>query len=101
MAKLGRRPSEENHIERAMEARDQRYIVSATAVFSTVVPSPANLVLLRKKEDPTCSLCGRLTNLEHILSSSQRALTDGSYHWRHDKALSEMEQHLKKAVKKS
>lgn len=66
-----------------------------------VLPSPTNLVRWGKREDPFCSLCGRPANLEHILSSCQRALIDGRYRWRHDRILAVMAHHLEKALKKS
>jgi hypothetical protein len=65
-----------------------------------VLPTPTNLVKWGKREDPYCGLCGSPANLEHILSSCRRALTDGRYRWRHDRVLAEMANYLEEALKK-
>ena len=66
-----------------------------------LLPSPTNLHLWGKEENPFCKLCGKPANLEHILSSCQRALTEGRYRWRHDRVLRVMAREMEKEVKKS
>ena len=65
-----------------------------------VLPTPVNLQTWKLTEDPTCKLCGRPGNLEHILSSCRTALSDGRYRWRHDKILGEIAASLDVAWKK-
>ena len=55
-----------------------------------LLPTPANLQLWGKKDDPACTLCGKRANLEHILSSCNIALQQGRYRWRHDQVLKEL-----------
>ena len=57
-----------------------------TSVYD-VLPTPSNLMIWGKKDDPTCILCGRWCNLEHILSSCSMSLASGRYTWRHNQAL--------------
>ena len=52
-----------------------------------VLPSPTNLCTWGMIEDPSCKLCKRPANLEHVLSSCKIALSDGRYTWRHDQVL--------------
>ena len=52
-----------------------------------VLPSPTNLCTWGLTEDPSCKLCGKPANLEHVLSSCKIALSDGRYTWRHDQVL--------------
>lgn len=52
-----------------------------------VLPSPTNLHTWGITSDPSCKLCQRPANLEHVLSSCRIALRDGRYTWRHDQVL--------------
>ncbi|KAK3753533.1 hypothetical protein RRG08_016548 [Elysia crispata] len=55
-----------------------------------LLPSNANLVRWRKKEDPTCPLCQGRQTTEHVLSSCKIALSQGRYTWRHNRVLQEL-----------
>ncbi|CAC5397103.1 unnamed protein product [Mytilus coruscus] len=55
-----------------------------------VLPTPTNLTMWKLIEDPSCKLCGKPENLEHVLSSRRTALKDGRYTWRHDQVLREI-----------
>lgn len=65
-----------------------------------VLPSPTNLCTWGMSEDPSCKLCGRPANLEHMLSSCRTALTEGRYRWRHDRVLTALAAKLDSARKK-
>ena len=64
-----------------------------------VLPTPTNLVLWGKQEDPGCRLCGKPANLEHVLSSCKKALVEGRYRWRHDKVLDQLGKQLEAATR--
>ena len=55
-----------------------------------VLPTPTNLVKWGKTEDPNCKLCGKPCTLQHVLSSSNVALTQGRYSSRHNTVLQEL-----------
>lgn len=55
-----------------------------------LLPSPSNLCTWGLAESPNCVLCGKPSNLQHILSSCQVALADGRYTWRHNEILREI-----------
>ncbi|GFN88527.1 reverse transcriptase [Plakobranchus ocellatus] len=55
-----------------------------------LLPSNANLVRWRKKDDPTCPLCQGRQTTEHVLSSCKVALSQGRYTWRHNRVLQEL-----------
>ncbi|CAG2194166.1 unnamed protein product [Mytilus edulis] len=55
-----------------------------------VLPTPTNLTMWKLIEDPSCKLCGKPANLEHVLSSCRTALKDGRYTWSHDQVLREI-----------
>ncbi|GFN90950.1 polyprotein [Plakobranchus ocellatus] len=57
-----------------------------------LLPSNANLVRWRKKDDLTCPPCqGRQTTKHvHALSSCKVALSQGRYTWRHNRVLQEL-----------
>lgn len=65
-----------------------------------VLPSPTNLRTWGLTDDPTCKLCGRFANLEHVLSTCNKALTDGRYRWRHDRVLATIAAGLDEARRK-
>ncbi|GFO47901.1 polyprotein [Plakobranchus ocellatus] len=44
-----------------------------------LLPSNANLVRWRKKDDPTCPLCQGRQTTEHVMSSCKVALSQGRY----------------------
>lgn len=77
----------------------QRLQFNLKSVYD-VLPSPTNLATWGLSDDPSCKLCGRPANLEHILSSCSVALTDGRYTWRHDKVLSPIADALDKCRRK-
>ncbi|CAC5385085.1 unnamed protein product [Mytilus coruscus] len=65
-----------------------------------VLPTPTNLTMWKLIEDPSCKLCSKPANLEHILSSCRTALKDGRYTWRHDQVLREIAAVLDKQRRK-
>ena len=65
-----------------------------------ILPSPTNLHMWGKIEEPHCKLCGKPASLRHILSSCSRALADGRYTWRHDQVLKALAEGLEEARKK-
>ena len=74
--------------------------VSLITVYD-VLPTPSNLCVWGcKKTQLTSALCGRVANLEHILSSCPVSLTDGRYTWRHDSVLSVIADTIDKARRK-
>ena len=68
------------------------------SVYDTL-PSPANLCLWGKTADPSCKLCGKPANLQHVLSSCSIGLASGRYRWRHDKVLAVIVENLEAARK--
>lgn len=65
-----------------------------------VLPTTSNLHRWRFTEDPSCALCGKPANLEHILSSCQVRLTDGRFRWHHDQVLAQLVDGLEKERKR-
>ncbi|KAJ8351555.1 hypothetical protein SKAU_G00230310 [Synaphobranchus kaupii] len=58
---------------------------------SDLLPTPKNLKIWGKEEDPSCKQCGAtLCTLNHILNGCPKALGEGRYRWRHDKVLTEV-----------
>ena len=55
-----------------------------------VLPTPSNLHTWGMVESPSCKLCGRTANLEHILSSCHSSLADGKFRWCHDQILAQL-----------
>ena len=55
-----------------------------------VLPTPTNLCTWGLTEDPSCKLCQKPCNLEHVLSSCSTALSQGRYTWRHNHILREI-----------
>ena len=66
-----------------------------------VLPSPTNLHIWGKRETPNCQLCARKGSLQHILSSCPKALGDGWYRCRHDRALKVIANEVTKAMRAS
>ena len=69
---------------------DQHKISFLLKSVYDVLPSPTNLRTWGLTDDPSCKLCGKPANLEHVLASCSTALTDGRYTWRHDQVLAEI-----------
>lgn len=63
-----------------------------------VLPTPSNLHTWGLSENFGCTHCGRLANLEHVLSSWPSSLADGKYRWRHGKILAQWVDGVKKAM---
>lgn len=56
-----------------------------------LLPTPSNLKVWGKEEDPSCKHCGAaVCTLNHILTGCPKALGEGRYRWRHDKVLMEI-----------
>ena len=64
-----------------------------------LLPTPSNLVLWNKKEEAACALYKGYANLQHILSCSKVALTQGRYRWRHDQVLRVIAESIQKLRK--
>ena len=65
-----------------------------------VLPTPSNRHTWGLAESPSCTLCGRQANLEHVLSSHLSNLTDGKFRWRHDQILTQLAAGVEQARKK-
>jgi hypothetical protein len=65
-----------------------------------VLPTPTNLVQWKMTEDPNCKMCGEPSNLEHILFTCQKALTQGRYTRWYDQVLSVIADKLEKECKR-
>lgn len=61
-----------------------------------MLPTTWNLHRRKLTEDPICVLCGKPTNLEHILWYCQVRLTDGRFTQRHDRVLAQLVNELEK-----
>ena len=59
--------------------------------ISDTLPTPVNLQLWKKTDNPMCSLCNNEpASLRHILSSCRVALSEHRYTWRHNQVLKEV-----------
>ena len=59
--------------------------------ISDTLPTPVNLHLWKKTDNPMCSLCKNVpASLRHILSSCKVALSEHRYTWRHNQVLKEV-----------
>jgi len=54
------------------------------------LPTPSNLAVWGRTEDPNCYLCGERGTLRHILSACPVSLAQGRYRWRHDSVLRQL-----------
>ena len=75
-----------------------RFIARATY---DLLPTPTNLATWGITDDPSCRLCGRPGNLEHVLSSCSTALSQHRYTWRHDRVLEKIAHHLLQKCQKA
>ena len=66
-----------------------------------VLPTPTNLCIWGKQEDPKCSQCQRMCTLEHILSSCPISLAQGRYTWRHNHVLESIVAILQDEIEKA
>ena len=69
-----------------MNRRLQTEIPTQSSIYD-VLPSPTNLCVWGKVNEPFCKLCGKPANLAHVLSSCQVALMKERYTWRHNQVL--------------
>ncbi|CAG2242025.1 unnamed protein product [Mytilus edulis] len=74
----------------ALERMDGQKISFLLISVYYALPKPPNQTIWKLIEDPSCELCGKPANLDHVLSSCRTALKDGKYTWRHDQVLREM-----------
>ena len=74
-----------------------KFLIQAT---NDVLPTPTNLAMLEKTEDPNCYQCGARGTLRHILSGCNTSLAEGRYRWRHDSVLREIAAGLEEERKK-
>ena len=65
-----------------------------------VLPTPTNLCIWGKQDDPKCKQCQRVCTLEHILSSCPISLAQGRYTWRHNHVLEGIVGILQEEIKK-
>ena len=66
-----------------------------------MLPTPTNLATWGITDDPSCRLCGKPSNLQHVLSACSTALSQHRYTWRHDKVLEAIAHHLQLFCQKS
>ncbi|XP_061884963.1 uncharacterized protein LOC133635730 [Entelurus aequoreus] len=52
-------------------------------------------------ESPSCTLCGKIANLEHVLSSCRSSLADFKFRWRHDQILAQLAGGVEQARKRT
>lgn len=70
---------------------DQGNLSFFLRVVADLLPTPNNLKIWGKEEDPSCKQCrATLCTLNHILTGCPKALGEGRYRWRHDKVLTEI-----------
>lgn len=70
---------------------DQGNLTFPLCAVADLLPTPNNLNIWGKDEDPSCYQCGAaLCTLNHILIECSKALGKGCYRWRHDKVLVEI-----------
>ncbi|KAL0172855.1 hypothetical protein M9458_033166, partial [Cirrhinus mrigala] len=81
----------------SMEGRRIKFLMCS--VYN-VLPTPSNLHIWRMADIPSCTLCGKQANLEHILSACQPSLADGKFRWCHDKILAQLADGVEQARKK-
>lgn len=79
-----------------MEGRQIKFLMCS--VYD-VLPTPSNLHIWGIAENPSCTLCGKTANLEHVLSACRSSLADGKFRWRHDKILSRLADGVEQARK--
>ena len=59
--------------------------------ISDTLPTPLNLHIWKKTEDPFCALCkSQAASLRHILACCKVALSEHRYTWRHNQVLKEI-----------
>ncbi len=80
-----------------MEGHRIKFLMCSVNDFQ---PTPSNLHIWGMTESPSCTLCGKQANLEHVLSAFQSSLADGKFRWRHDKTLSQLADGVEQARKK-
>ena len=81
-----------------MEPLRIRFLLRATY---DLLPTPTNLATWGITDDPSCRLCGKPSNLQHVLSACSTALSQHRYTWRHDKVLEAIAHHLQLFCQKS
>ena len=70
---------------------DQGKLSFLLRAVADLLPTPNNLKIWGKEENPSCFQCGKaLCSLNHILTGCPKALGEGRYRWRHDKVLTEV-----------
>lgn len=70
---------------------DQGKLSFLLRAVADLLPTPNNLKIWGKEEDPSCKQCGAsICTLNHILAGCPKALGEGRYRWRHDKVLAEI-----------
>jgi len=68
-----------------------RQVEFLATYWADLLPTPSNLKIWGKEEDPSCKQCeAALCTLNHILMACPKALGDGRYRWRHNKVLTEV-----------
>ena len=66
-----------------------------------VLPTPTNMVKWKVADEESCKLCGKKSNLRHVLSSCQYALSSGRYTWRHNQVLTALKCILENGIRGS
>ena len=104
-ASQGRWTTWETAIERKLTwndiwEKDQGKLSFLLRAVSDLLPSPVNLKTWGLEEEAKCPRCtSPVCNLEHILSSCSKSLSEGRYRWRHDKVLEEIAKWVDEAKK--
>ncbi len=80
-----------------MEGHRIKFLMCSVYDFQ---PTPSNLHIWGMAESPSCTLCRKQANLEHVLSAFQSSLADGKIGGRHDKILSQLADGVEQARKK-
>ncbi|XP_061778568.1 uncharacterized protein LOC133569990 [Nerophis ophidion] len=78
----------------SMEGHRIKFLLCSTY---DVLPTPSNLHTWGMVESPSCTLCGKIANLEHVLSSCHSSLADGKFRWRHDQILAQLAEGVEQA----
>ncbi|XP_061876851.1 uncharacterized protein LOC133629831 [Entelurus aequoreus] len=81
-----------------MEGHRIKFLLCSTY---DVLPIPSNLHTWGMVESPSCTLCVKLANLEHVLSSCRSSLANGKFRWRHDQIFAQLAEGVEQARKRT
>lgn len=75
---------------RDMWGMEEKWIKFLLCSTYDLLPKPLNPHCWGLAENPDCRLYRKPASLEHVLSSCQASLADGTFSWRHDQILTEL-----------